>query len=150
MSEKDTKKSAHLIIHGVAAASATAAGAWSSVPIVGPFSIIVGADTPVLASLTAGMVISLGNLFGHNYTEGAVMGVVGNLVGLVFGVNIARGLAALIPGVGAVANAGTAAALQEAIGWAFYTIFKEGKDPTKMSLEDIYEYVTDFRHSSLR
>jgi len=135
------KKSAHLIIHGVAAASATAAGAWASIPIVGPFSIIVGADTPVLASLTAGMVVSLGKLFGHSYTKGAVMGVVGNLVGLVFGVNIARGLAAIIPGPGTAINAGTAATLQEAIGWAFYTIFKEGRDPLNMSAEEIFEYV---------
>lgn len=141
MSTQDRKTSAHLIIHGVATASAAAAGTWSSIPILGPFSIMVGADTPVLASLTAGMVVSLGQLFGHSYSEGSVMAVVGNLIGLVFGVNIARGLAAFIPGAGGAINAGTAFALQECIGWAFYTIFKEGRDPVQMSAQEIFEYV---------
>ncbi len=66
------------------------------------------------------------------------MGVVGNLIGLVFGVNIARGLASLLPGAGSAINAATTASLQEAIGWAFFYIFDEGKDPTQMSAKEIY------------
>lgn len=141
MATEHQKRSAHIIIHSCAAASATAAAAWSAVPIVGPFSVTVGADTPVLASLTAGMVVALGKLFGKTYTTGAVMGVVSNLIGLVFGVNIARGILSVIPGIGSAANAATTATLQEAVGWAFFYIFDDGKDPTTMTAQEIYKYV---------
>jgi uncharacterized protein (DUF697 family) len=141
MATQQQINSAHLIIHSCAAASATAAGAWSAIPFAGPFSMMVGADTPVLASITAGMVVSLGKLFGQSLTKGAAMGVVGNLLGLVFGVNIARGLMSLIPGAGTMINAATTATLQETIGWAFFYIFDEGKDPTKMTAEEIYKCV---------
>lgn len=139
--DAELEKKAHLIIHGCAAASAAAAAAWSSVPVVGPFSIVVGADSPVLISLAGGMIVGLGALFGHDIQKATAMSTLGTIAGFVFGISIVKGLLSFIPGAGTIICTTTAAGVQEIIGWAFYNIFKEGKDPTKMSPDQLMAYI---------
>lgn len=117
---------ANVAIHTCAATSAVAAGAWASIPIVGAAGIILGADTFFLTPMTIGMVIYIGKLHGHTFTYASMMAGVGQVVGMVLGVNIARGLAALIPGLGTGINAVVAAGLQETIGWGAYMLLEEG------------------------
>jgi len=143
MATEHQKRSAHQIIHGCTVASAAAAGAWASVPILGPFGM--GADTPVLASLTAGMIVGLGELFGHPITQKSALAVAANLFGLVFGTQLARGLASLIPGVGTVANAAAVYNLQEAIGWAIFYAFDEGLSPESLAAEEIVKRMNNRR-----
>lgn len=124
MSKKVLK--ANIAIHTCATTSAVAAGAWASIPIIGAAGIVLGADTLFLTPMTIGMVIYVGKLHGHTFTYSSVMAGVGQVVGMVLGVNVARGLASLIPGVGTGINAVVAAGLQETIGWGAYLLLEEG------------------------
>lgn len=119
---------ANVAIHTCAATSAIAAGAWAAIPIVGAAGIMLGADTLFLTPMTIGMVIYIGRIHGHTFTYASVMAGVGQVVGMVLGVNLARGLAALIPGWGTTLNAVVAAGLQETIGWGAYMLLDEGGD----------------------
>ena len=131
---------ANVAIHTCAATSAIAAGAWASIPIIGAAGIILGADTLFLTPMTIGMVIYIGKLHGHTYTYSSVMAGVGQVVGMVLGVNIARGLTALIPGWGTGVNAVVAAGLQETIGWGAYMLLEEGGD-----IDDLTDFVKNRR-----
>ena len=111
MGDKELK--AHAIIHTCAITSAIAAGAYSAIPVVGPLGIIVGLDTAFLTPLTIGMVIYIGKLFGHSYSFSTIMAGVSQVVGMVLGLNILRGVLSIIPGAGSIANAAITFSLQE-------------------------------------
>lgn len=119
---------ANIAIHTCASVSAVAAGAWASIPVVGAAGIILGADTLFLTPLTIGMVIYIGKLHGHTFTYSSIMAGVGQVIGMVLGVNAARALTALLPGWGTGVNAVLAAGLQETIGWGAYMLLEEGGD----------------------
>jgi uncharacterized protein (DUF697 family) len=126
MGDKELK--AHAIIHTCAITSAIAAGAYSAIPVVGPLGIIVGLDTAFLTPLTIGMVIYIGKLFGHSYSFSTVMAGVGQVVGMVLGLTILRGVLSIIPGVGSIANAAITFSLQETIGWGAFMLLDSGGD----------------------
>jgi uncharacterized protein (DUF697 family) len=93
---------ANIAIHTCAATSAVAAGAWASIPVVGPLGIVFGLDTFFLTPLTIGMVVYIGKLHGHSYKYSSLMAGVGQVVGMVLGINIARAIASIFTGVGTV------------------------------------------------
>lgn len=127
---------ANIIIHSCAITSAVAAGAWASIPIIGPFGIIVGLDTLFLTPLTIGMVIYIGKLFGHSYKYSSLMASVGQIIGMVLGIQIARGLLSLVPILGTGINATVAFGLQETIGWGAFLLLDKGGD-----IKDLMEFI---------
>jgi uncharacterized protein (DUF697 family) len=135
------KERAGVIIHSCSAASALLVGTVATVPVFGPLGIIFGLDYPALTAISIGMVVSLGKLFGRNYTTGAVMAAVTQLTGFVFGVSLMRGVVGIVPVVGAAINAGLVFTVTEILGWTTFLIFEEGRDITKMNKSKLKSYV---------
>jgi len=131
---------ANIAIHTCAVTSAVAAGAWSLIPIVGAVGIIVGLDTIFLTPMTIGMVIYIGKLHGQTFTYSSMAAGLGQFIGMVLGVNIARSLATIVPGWGTVLNATIAAGLQETIGWGAYLLLEDGGD-----IKNLKEYIQSNR-----
>ncbi len=129
---------ANIVIHTCAVTSAVAAGAWASIPLIGAFGIIFGLDTLFLTPMTIGMVIYIGKLHGHSYKYAELMAGVGQVIGMVLGINVARALAALVPGWGTGLNAAIAFGLQETIGWGAYLLLERGG-----KIENLGEFIRD-------
>jgi uncharacterized protein (DUF697 family) len=125
---EDKLLSVHLIIHASATAAAIVAGAAASIPIIGPMA----AGSVILTVITAGMVIAIGDQFGYDFETGAILGLVGQVLGMTFGASIIKTALSIIPGIGTVSNATVTFGVTESIGWAAYLIFREGKDITAL------------------
>jgi uncharacterized protein (DUF697 family) len=63
-------------------------------------------------------------VFGIRVTEGAAKGILSTLAASFIGRGISQALVGWIPGLGNIINAGTAAAITEAIGWTAVEHFK--------------------------
>lgn len=116
-SDQETK--CHAIIHTATAAGAAAAAGMAQLP---------GADVPLLIGIEITMTVSLGGVFGINLDESAAKAIVLASLGSYAGRGIAQALVGWIPVAGNVINAGTAAALIEALGWAIAKDFDNGKN----------------------
>jgi uncharacterized protein (DUF697 family) len=134
---EDKLLSVHLIIHSCATAAAFTAGAASMLPVIGPMAT----GTVVLTGLTVGMVAAIGNKFGQTFETGAVVGLVGQILGMTFGTSLLQTALSLIPGVGAVSNATITFGVTEAIGWGAYLIFRDGKDVTQLNPAEFKDYM---------
>jgi len=128
----------NIIIHSFAAAAAAWSGAWAMAPVVGP----VLADTVGLTFITVAMAGSLSALFGKNLDQANLWSFGSVALGWAAGNAILKAAWSLIPIYGSAVNATITFGLHEAIGWGLYLIFEEGGDPTKMSLNEIKDYVT--------
>jgi len=96
---------ANIAIHTCAVVSAVAAGAWSSIPMIGFLGIVFGVDTVFLTPMTIGMVIYIGRLHGRSYQEADLYAGVGQVIGMILGINVARAISSLVPGWGTALNA---------------------------------------------
>jgi uncharacterized protein (DUF697 family) len=134
---EDKLLSIHLTIHASATAAAIVAGAAATVPIIGPMAT----GNVILTAITAGMVIAIGEQFGHDFETGAILGVAGQILGITLGATLIRTVLSIIPGIGTVSNAAVTFGVTESIGWAAYLIFKEGKDITALSQDELRSYV---------
>jgi uncharacterized protein (DUF697 family) len=127
----------NIAIHTCASVSAVAAGAWTAIPIVGPLGLLFGFDTFFLTPLTIGMVIDIGKLYGRSYQFSSLMAGMRQVIGMVLGRNIVRGLLSLIPVVNPGIIATVAFALQETIGWGTYILLERGEDVTPSNLQRV-------------
>ena len=105
-SDENTK--CHAIIHTAAAATAAVGGGLP----------IPGADAIPITATQITMCISLAKVFDKILTEEAATILLGSFTTAAWGKLISQALTGWIPGVGNIINAGTAAGLTEAIGWA--------------------------------
>ena len=78
---------------------------------------IVG-DRFVIGAIQIGMVIELASEFGVSWTEAKAMSIIGSNIATYMGVEIFNGVIKYAPGLGNLANMGTAASITETIGWA--------------------------------
>lgn len=99
----------HFIIHGAALAAAGVGGGLARLP---------GADAPVLVSLQSAMVTAIAEHRGVSLTRAAAVELVLTMLATMTGRTLAGGLVRLLPGMGEVINAATAAAVTEAVGLA--------------------------------
>jgi uncharacterized protein (DUF697 family) len=138
MNAKDDKLiSVHIIVHASSTAAAIVAGAAANIPIVGPMA----AGTVLITGITSTMVIAIGDLFGHSFETGAIVGLAGQIIGMTLGASLLKTALSIIPGVGAVSNAAVTFGVTESIGWAAYLIFREGKDIMTLGRAELKSYV---------
>lgn len=132
-----TKQKGALIIHSFATGAAAWSAATAFIPVAGPLL----ADTAGLTAITIAMTYSLASLFGKKLEEGAMWSFGAVVIGVVFGTTLLKAAVSLIPIFGSGVNATITFTLHEATGWALFMIFEAGKDPTKMSGEELSEYI---------
>jgi len=135
----DRTMKANIIIHGFAVAAAACSAVTALVPFFGPLA----GDTIALTTITIAMTLSLANLFDKQLEEGALWSFGTVIVGMVFGVALAKGVISLIPGAGSAANAAITFTMHEAIGWGLFLIFERGGDPTRMSKKELDAAIKD-------
>ncbi len=135
--ELDRTTQANIIIHGFAVTAATISAGTAFLPFIGPLA----GDTVALTATTIAMTVSLGNLFGKKFEEGALWAFGAVVSGMLFGVGLAKGFASLIPGAGSAINATITFTLHEAIGWGLFLLFERGGDlpQTRAELERLRE-----------
>lgn len=108
----------HAIIHGTAATAAAVGGGLAQVP---------GSDTAVITPLQATMIAALGAEHGVEVSKATTAELVLPFSAAALGRGTSQVLIGLLPGLGNVLSAATAAALTEAIGWAAHAYFREAK-----------------------
>ena len=105
----------HGIIHGAATAAAAAGAGAAQIP---------GSDYLLLMPIQAGMISAIALVHNRKLSEAGATSVIGTFGGTIVGRTVSQFLVGWIPGVGNVINAGTAAALTEAIGWSAHKFFE--------------------------
>ncbi|NEQ77527.1 MAG: hypothetical protein F6K23_33655 [Okeania sp. SIO2C9] len=98
----------HTIIHSAAVESGAIGLATAQIP----------GDRFVIGAVQVGMVMELAAEFGKDLTEAAAMSIIESAIATVMGVEIFNGVIKYSPGLGNLANMGTAASVTETIGWA--------------------------------
>ncbi len=106
--------SLHLVIHGAAAAAAAVGAGMAQLPV----------DAPALATIQAVMIQALGAEFGVRPSQQTIAEILLPFMATMAGRQASRWLLAFLPGIGNAANAATAAALTEAVGWAAVEHFR--------------------------
>ncbi|WP_339135231.1 MAG: hypothetical protein WGN25_17400 [Candidatus Electrothrix sp. GW3-4] len=112
------REEASAIIHTAAALCAATAGAFAQ-------GATVGADTPALIAIQTKMVKELAGLFDHKIVSEDILNYLIVKPGEYVGVQGAKALLGMFPGIGNLANAGITFTHPEALGWAAYKYFKE-------------------------
>lgn len=116
MMTRKQKSQCHAIIHAASTAAAGAGAGLAQVP---------GSDNAIITPIQLTMTISLGRVFDIELTESAAKAALASAAASTLGRTISQVLLGWIPGVGNVINAGTAAAITEAIGWALAKDFSK-------------------------
>lgn len=104
------------IIHTASTAAAAVGAGLAQVP---------GSDNAIITPIQLGMAISLGQVFGIDLTECSAKAAVSSTAAATVGRSISQALVGWIPGLGNAINAGTAAALTEAVGWSMAKHFEK-------------------------
>lgn len=99
----------HTIIH---AASASAAG------VGGGLAQIPGSDCVPITAIQTVMTVSLGKVFGLELTDSMARAAIATVATTIIGRALTQFLVGWIPIAGNIINAGTAASITEALGWA--------------------------------
>ena len=111
---KAQENNCHAISHAASAAAGGVGAGLAQVPL---------ADNAVITPIQLTMTISLGQVFGIDLTQSAAKAAIGSASASMVGKTIVNLLVGWIPGVGNAINAGTAAAVTEALGWTLANDF---------------------------
>lgn len=114
MSQNDEK--AHIIIHGAAASAAAVGAGLAQIP---------GSDNAIIVPIQVAMIIAIGAVYGRNLNEAAALSILSAASAGIIGRTISQFVIGWFPGIGNAINAGTAAAVTEAIGWSAYNILSK-------------------------
>jgi len=114
----DQKRECHSIIHSASTAAAGVGAGLAQIPL---------ADSAVITPIQVAMIIRLGQAFNVQLSEAVAKGIALGMVSMYVGRSVSQVLLGWIPGIGNAINAGTAAALTEAIGWAVVSKFDRGE-----------------------
>lgn len=106
--------------HGIIHVASTAAGAVGAGVAQIPCS-----DSAVIIPIQIAMIMSLGKVFGIELTESAAQSALSEGMATYAGRALSQMLIGWLPGVGNVVNAGTAAAITEALGWLIVQDFEK-------------------------
>jgi uncharacterized protein (DUF697 family) len=105
----------HGIIHTAAGSAALVGGGLAQIP---------GSDMPVLCGLQTAMIMAIGHEHGASVSRTAAADLLLTFVAGYGGRAVSQVLLGWIPGLGNALNAGTAASITEAIGWAADAYFE--------------------------
>lgn len=108
-----------IIIHGAAVVAAGIAGGLAQLP---------GSDAPALMGVQTAMVLALAERHGVRIQRAALVDLVLTQSATMAGRRLAALSLRLVPGIGNAANAATAAALTETIGWTAVRLFREREE----------------------
>lgn len=122
------KKKAAVIIHSFAVANA-AVGAVLANTVVG--------DMPFVTVLNVAMIYRVGKLFDVGTTYSDASAAAGTLFASATKTYLASRLIVWIPIAGNIVNAGVIFGLTELVGWMAFVLFKEGKDVSGLSKEEL-------------
>ena len=104
----------HGIIHAASASAAMVGAGLAQIP---------GSDAPVLAGIQTAMIMTLARQYGVVMDDAAAADLVLTFAATMGGRAVSQWLVGWIPGWGNAVNAGTAATLTEAVGWAADSYF---------------------------
>ena len=110
------KSKCHKIIHSASAAAAAAGGGLAQVPC---------SDAAIITPIQVTMTIALGKVFHITLSETAALAAIGTGGASMIGRAISQVLVGWIPVIGNGVNAGTAAAITEALGWLLVEEFSK-------------------------
>ena len=106
----------HTIIHSAAASAAAAGAGVAQIP---------GSDNAVITPSQIAMIMAIGSVYGKNLDRAAALSILATASAGIIGRTVAQGLVGWIPIAGNIINAGTAATITEAIGWAANKIISD-------------------------
>ena len=112
----------HGIIHTASAAAAGAGAGMAQIP---------GSDSAVIVPVQIAMINAIALEHGSSIDRSAALSLIGSQAAMIVGRKISQFLVGWIPGAGNAINAGTAAAITEAVGWASHEYFRT--DPSEAS-----------------
>lgn len=115
---KVQNRKCHVIIHSAATGAAAVGAGLAQLP---------GSDNAMIVPMQAGMILSLGAVFGIELTETVAKTLLATTTATMVGRGISQGLVGWIPGIGNVFNATTAAGVTEMIGWTIAKNFAKSK-----------------------
>lgn len=115
------RRQCNMIIHGASVAAGGVGTGLAQIPL---------ADNAVISPIQIGMIIKLGNIFGHTVSESAAKAIVSSAAASFIGRGVSQVLFGWIPGIGNAVNTATAAGITEAIGWMAVKEFSS-KTPKK-------------------
>ena len=113
---EEEKSKCHGIIHSAAIAAGGIGAGLAQLPM---------ADTVPITAIQIGMIVSLGTVFDRDITETVAQSILSGAVASIGGRAISQVLMGWLPGLGNIINAGTAAAITEAVGWYVAKTFTE-------------------------
>ena len=102
------RKKCASIIHGASGTAALVGSGMAQIPL---------SDAVVIAPVQVGMIVALGSVFDIETTERAAKGLFASLAASCVERATSQVLFGWVPILGNIVNAGTAAALTEAVGW---------------------------------
>ena len=105
---KAQEKKCHAIIHTAATGAGAVGASLAQLP---------GSDNAMIVPMQAGMILSLGAVFGIQLTETVAKTFLATTTATMVGRGISQVLVGWIPGIGNIFNAVTAAGVTETIGW---------------------------------
>jgi uncharacterized protein (DUF697 family) len=115
---RDQRKKCHAIIHAASAGAAAVGAGFAQIPL---------ADNAVIVPIQITMVMSLGRVFNVNLSKSAAEGTALGATATLVGRTTSQVLLGWIPVLGNAINAGTAAAITEAMGWTVAAQFDKGQ-----------------------
>ena len=115
---KAEKKKCHVIIHTASIAAGSVGAGLAQLP---------GTDNAVIVPIQAGMILSLGAVFGIDLKETSAKTILATTTATMVGRGISQFLVGWIPVIGNVLNATTAAGVTETIGWTIAKNFSKVK-----------------------
>lgn len=105
------------IIHATASEAGAVGFATAQIP----------GDRFVIGAVQIAMVIEIGAEFGQRIEKTAAMAILQSALASVIGVEVFNGVIKYAPGLGNLANMGTAATVTETVGWAVVAYFENRK-----------------------
>ena len=127
---REEKKKCHWIIHIAATTAGVAGAGLAQLPL---------ADAVPITSAQVGMIISLGAVFGKEIDKSVATSILTETAAVIGGRTASQFLAGLIPGIGNVINASTAALITEGIGWAVANNFDQENQQKKLEKQQYHK-----------
>lgn len=106
----------HGIIHTSSAAAAAVGAGLAQLP---------GSDAPILMGVQTAMIVSVADVHGASVTKATAAKLLLTFSATMAGRTASQVLIGWLPGIGNAANAATAAALTQAVGWAADAYFED-------------------------
>jgi len=103
------------IVHTASLAAAGAGAGLAQAP---------GSDSAIIIPIQVTMILAIAGEHGHRIDRSAALPIISTQAATMVGRKVSQFLVGWIPGAGNAVNAGTAAAITEAIGWTAHRFYR--------------------------